>query len=113
MSPFRWRTGFTLVEIMVVIFILAILVTLVTSNWMTARTKTQTKTCVRNLHKIAQSKEQFALDNQKQNGDAVTMNDLVPQYLRSEPVCPAGGTYTVNPVGTDPTCSLGGDHSLP
>jgi hypothetical protein len=39
----------------------------------------------------------------------VQMSDLVPQYLQAEPFCPAGGgaAYTVNPVGTDPTCPTG------
>ncbi len=34
------------------------------------------------------------------------------KYLRSEPRCPADGTYTIGSVNTPPTCSVGGTHKL-
>lgn len=110
---FKNRGGFTLIEIMVVIFILAILLGIGFPSWMYARTKSQAKICSRTLSKINTAKEQWAMENRKQTGDPVTMNDIVPNYLKTLPVCPAGGTYTINNVGTDPVCSIGGDHAIP
>jgi hypothetical protein len=47
-----------------------------------------------------------------------TWDDLWPyfpaRWSNSIPICPAGGTYTIGPVGEKPKCSAGGgfDHSL-
>jgi hypothetical protein len=49
---------------------------------------------------------------QRQNGAHVDEADLVPEFLRQRPECPAGGTYTFNVVGVDPTCSIAGNHSM-
>lgn len=101
--------GFTLVEIMVVVFIIAILVSLALPSWMNARARAQTRTCVANLRQINQAKEMYALAVKASNGDSVSMNDLVPNFLQAEPFCPAGGgaPYSVNAVGTPPTCPTG------
>jgi len=40
------------------------------------------------------------------DGSPVEWEDLVPFYLKSQPHCPTGGEYTLNPIGTQPTCSL-------
>lgn len=110
---FRNKAGFTLIEIMVVIFILAILLGIGFPSWMYARTKSQAKTCARTLGKIDTAKEQWAMENRRETGDPVTINDIVPNYLKTQPVCAAGGIYTINNVGTNPTCSIGGDHAIP
>lgn len=101
--------GFSLVEIMVVIFIIALLVSLALPSWMNARSRAQTRTCVANLRQIHQAKEMYALATRAQTGASVTMGDLVPTYLQEEPFCPAGGgaAYTVNAIGTPPTCPTG------
>jgi len=103
------QRGFTLLEIMVVVFILGVLVTIAVPSWMNARARAQARTCSANLRQIHQAKEMYALANRLQNGAPVQMSDLVPQYLQAEPFCPAGvgAAYTVNPVGTDPTCPTG------
>ena len=57
--------------------------------------------------KIDAAKEQYALDDKLGQGAAVAMADLVGPtlYLKFEPICSAGGDYTVGNIGTDPTCS--------
>lgn len=60
--------------------------------------------CVANLKLIDGAKEEWAVANHKTVGTEVKMSDLVPGYLKSEPKCPLGGAYIVNPVGTDPVC---------
>ncbi|MCD6384801.1 hypothetical protein J7M23_03395 [Candidatus Sumerlaeota bacterium] len=28
-------------------------------------------------------------------------------YIKKKPVCPAGGSYKINPIGVPPECSIG------
>jgi len=69
--------------------------------------------CINNLRTIAGAKDQWALENKKGTGDLVNAQDIQP-YLRNNaiPVCPLGGTYTLNAVGALPTCTIPG-HVLP
>lgn len=107
----RAGRGFTLVEIMIVVLIIGILLAIAVPNFVRARESSRTKACISNLKQIDAAKEQWAMDNNKSNGDACAMTDLVPNYIKSTPSCPSGGTYTVGNVGANPTCSIAG-HSL-
>ncbi len=69
-----------------------------------ARETAQSKACINNLRMIEASKDQWAIENLKNNGDKVTPDDL-REYLHRWPACPADGDYTINPIGTRPTCS--------
>ena len=73
----------------------------------------QLNTCINNLRQIDAAKQQWALENSKTDDDIPTALELLP-YFRDDvfPVCPAGGTYTINAVGVLPTCSIPG-HVLP
>jgi prepilin-type N-terminal cleavage/methylation domain-containing protein len=108
----RAERGFTLVEIMIVVLIIGILLAIAVPNFVRARESSRAKACVSNLKQIDAAKEQWAMDNNKSDGAACAMTDLVPNYIKSTPSCPSGGTYTVGNVGTNPTCSIGGTHSL-
>ncbi len=72
----------------------------------------QANICINNLRVIDGAKEQWALEKQKPRGALLTAVDLSP-YLKSNtlPVCPAGGAYSLNPIGYPPTCSVPG-HTL-
>ena len=65
--------------------------------------------CINNLRIIEGAKDQWALENKKGTGDAVSAQDLQP-YLKNNalPACPQGGVYTLNTVGAPPTCSIPG-----
>jgi prepilin-type N-terminal cleavage/methylation domain-containing protein len=108
----RKTKGFTLVEIMIVVLIIGILLAIAVPNFVRARETSRGRTCVGNLKQIDSGKEQWAMENRKNAGDATAMTDLVPNYIKKTPVCPSGGTYTTANVGTDPTCSIGGAHAL-
>jgi len=73
----------------------------------------QAAACINNLRLMDGAKHQWALEKQKPAGALLTTGDLTP-YLRSNavPVCPAGGVYTLNPVGLTPLCNLPG-HAVP
>lgn len=73
----------------------------------------QLNTCINNLRQIDAAKQQWALENDKTADAVPSAQDLLP-YLSNLvfPVCPSGGTYTINAVGGPPTCSVPG-HVLP
>ena len=70
-------------------------------------------TCINNLRQIDAAKQEWALDNDRTTDAIPTALDLLP-YLKDGifPMCPSGGTYTINAVGVLPTCSIPG-HVLP
>src|SRR6266516_4408776 len=69
--------------------------------------------CMNNLRIIEGAKDQWALENKKGVGDAMSAQDILP-YLKNNalPACPQGGVYTLNALGAVPTCSMPG-HVLP
>ena len=96
------EAGFTLIEMMVVVAIIAILVSILVPNFIRARAQAQTAACEANLKEIATALELFETDNDRYPNSG-TVNgantDLAP-YLKQTPVDPAAGTsfyysYTV------------------
>jgi len=61
---------------------------------------------------VTQQQYQAMLAIKTWPSETMTMGDLAGVYMKSTPSCPAGGTYTLNAVGTNPTCSVSG-HTLP
>jgi prepilin-type N-terminal cleavage/methylation domain-containing protein len=106
------RRAFTLVEIMIVVLILGILIAIAVPNWVTARTSSRTKACIDNLRHIDAAKEQWAMATNAASGSAVLMSQIYPAYLTSQPMCPEGGTYTLDVIGNPPTCTIV-NHVLP
>src|SRR5690242_19787892 len=111
------RRGFTLVEIMIVVLIIGILLAIAVPNFVKARESSRTKSCVANLKQIDSAKEQYAMDNKlAQGASAPATTDLAGTngYMKSFPTCPSTGTaYSVNAIGTSPSCAVGGEHVLP
>ena len=73
----------------------------------------QLNTCINHLRQMDAAKQQWALENDKTADAIPTALELLP-YLKDSifPICPSGGTYTINAVGVLPTCSIPG-HVLP
>ena len=111
------RRGFTLVEIMIVILIIAILLAVAVPQFIKARTQSWQKVCMTNLRAIDNAKEQLAGDNKLNNGAPVAPGDIWPAYIRGSnfPACPGGGNYTIGDIGQTPICDYAGalPHALP
>jgi prepilin-type N-terminal cleavage/methylation domain-containing protein len=108
------KSGFTLVEIMIVVAIIGLLAAIAIPNFLRARNTAQRNACISNLHQIDGGKQQWAIENKKP-GTATPTKDDVLLYIKNEqfPTCPGGGTYTIGTVDTNPTCNAPtGDHTL-
>ena len=102
-------TGY--VAIALSIFVIPMLAAIAIPNFVKARTTAQMNACINNLRQIDGAKQQWALDNKKEQTDTPTAQDLAP-YLKVQLVCPVGGVYTFRSVGEKPTCSIP-THQLP
>lgn len=100
------KSGFTLVELMFVVMIIGIMLAIAIPSFTQARDKARTKSCIKNLSHIETAKEEHAMNEKKSDGDSVSLNDLVPQYIRNAPECPADGKYDLKPIGENPTCTI-------
>ncbi len=105
------KTGFTLIEIMVVILIIAMLLAIAIPSFLRARETSRARSCQGNLRMLATSKEQWAMDNRKNGVDTPTAAELVTCYIKGTngvlPVCPSNGTYAIGDMATWPSCSIG------
>jgi prepilin-type N-terminal cleavage/methylation domain-containing protein len=99
------KSGFTLLEIMIVVAIIGLLAAIAIPSFMKARTTSQQKACINNLRQIESGKEQWALEARKKQGDAIDTT-AVNTYLKKTPFCPSDGIYSYNVIGEDASCSM-------
>ncbi len=97
------RKGFTLIELMIVIAIIAILAAILVPNFIRARAQGQLTACKSNLKNIGTALEMYATDNggRYPNNDLHKLsetgsigNDSTQAYLKQIPICPSVGKDT-------------------
>ena len=76
------RGGFTLVEIMIVVAIIALLAAIAVPSFLRARKRSQATATLETLRMIDGAKDQYALENNRGTGDAANPKDLAP-YVKS------------------------------
>jgi prepilin-type N-terminal cleavage/methylation domain-containing protein len=101
------KSGFTLVEIMIVVAIIGLLAAIAIPNFVKARSNSQKNSCLANMKQIDGAKATWALEAKKNNTDTPATSDLfaTTAYIRSAPVCPGGtAAYVMVAVDTQVAC---------
>ena len=107
------KSGFTLVEIMIVVAIIGLLAAIAIPNFIKARATSQANACINNLRQIDGAINEWALETGQSTGAAIASTQTISAYVKlnsasSVPGCPGGGTYKTTSVGNalQVSCSL-------
>ena len=93
MRIIKKTSGFTLVEIMVVVAIIAVLASIAVPNFMRARKRSQATRILEDLRIIDSALDQYAIETNKGGGETALWADLQP-YMKK-------GGILYNSTGTD------------
>ena len=104
------RSGFTLVEIMIVVAIIALLAAIAVPNFLRARKRSQATRVLEDLRDLDHALDQYAIDNGKTGGFIANFSDL-SAYIKTGTVLyntgadvfgdsygGSGGVFTVDSV---------------
>ena len=102
------RGGFTLVEIMIVVAIIALLAAIAVPNFLRSRKRSQATQILEDLRQIDAGIDQYAIENNRAGGSNVVWAD-VQKYIKngtrlynSNSTDILGNTFTITSVDTAP-----------
>ena len=112
----RYNSGFTLLEIMMVVFIVGLLAAIVVPSFIKARTQSRTSACINHLRLIQSAKDQYALESNQSETVTPVAADISLYFKTAQlsgglPTEPQGGAYAINTIDASPTCDQSG-HTL-
>ena len=104
----KQNKGFTLVEIMIVVAIIALLAAIAIPSFMKSRQDSRRSACVNNLRLLDHAKQQLATASQTMlDSYAPGLTELMP-YMKggaTTPICRDGGSYSAEAITSNPTCT--------
>lgn len=110
------KSGFTLVEIMIVVAIIALLATIAVPNFLRARKRAQATSILEEMRIIDGAKDTWAIENNKKGTDTVLWASLTPYFKPGSRLANTtgsgsdgedllGNTIATNKVDETPTIS--------
>jgi len=117
----RSRKGFTLIEVMVVVAIIACLGAMAIPHYLSYRKTAQVDNCLNNLSLLDAASKAYIIQRNLPSDVEITLDQLVPPsaqdasraqyFIMYLPKCPAGGDYKYDTTRQSWYCSLGGGPS--
>jgi prepilin-type N-terminal cleavage/methylation domain-containing protein len=84
------RGGFTLVEIMIVVAIIALLAAIAVPGFLRARKRSQASKIINDLRMIDSAMDQYAIETSRKSGDPIAVSDWT-NYVKKDTVLYATG----------------------
>ena len=100
------RAGFTLVEIMIVVAIIALLAAIAVPGFLRARKRAQASRIINDLRLIDSAVDQYAIENNKSSGSQVLVADWTNYLKKGTNLYTTGKDILGNPYGAQTVDSL-------
>ena len=100
------RAGFTLVEIMIVVAIIALLAAIAVPGFLRARKRSQASKIINDLRMIDSAVDQYAIETSKKTGDTVSVADWTNYVKKDTVLYQTGADLFGNSYGTQTVDSL-------
>jgi prepilin-type N-terminal cleavage/methylation domain-containing protein len=100
------RGGFTLVEIMIVVAIIALLAAIAVPGFLRARKRSQASRIINDLRLIDSAVDQYAIETNKKSGDVVAVADWTNYLKKGTNLYVTGNDILGNSYGTQTVDSL-------
>jgi prepilin-type N-terminal cleavage/methylation domain-containing protein len=94
------KKGFTLVEIMIVVAIIALLAAIAVPGFLRARKRSQASRILNDLRMIDSAVDEYAIENNKKSNDPVAVADWTNYLKKGSPLYNTGNSILRSPYGS-------------